>query len=104
MLKREDESRIRLDAERIKHWMGQGALPTDRVALFLGKAGIIEERKRRETPEQSKPKAKAQERSEGTAGCRRQARSCRCGSRCKACARRRSPNPRLWPPPKRRRP
>ena len=62
MLKREDETRIRLDAERIKHWMGQGALPTDRVALFLGKAGIIEAPKQRDTPNKSQPKAKAQER------------------------------------------
>ena len=26
--------------ERIKHWMGQGALATDRVAKFLGQAGL----------------------------------------------------------------
>jgi small subunit ribosomal protein S16 len=62
MLKREDEARISLDQERIKHWMGLGALPTERVAMFLGTAGLIEMPKQRVTPQRSAPKAKAQER------------------------------------------
>jgi small subunit ribosomal protein S16 len=62
MLKRDDPARLRLDAERIKHWLGQGALPTDRVALFLGNAGLRDKPAQRETPNQSQPKAKAQER------------------------------------------
>ena len=62
MLKREDTNRIRLNEERIKHWMGMGALPTDRVAIFLGNAGLAEKPKQSVRPNQSKPKAKAQER------------------------------------------
>ena len=41
MLPAEHEDRVRLQAERIEHWMSQGALPTDRVALFLGQKGLM---------------------------------------------------------------
>jgi small subunit ribosomal protein S16 len=37
----EDPSRLVLNEERIKHWLSVGALPTDRVARFLDKAGIL---------------------------------------------------------------
>lgn len=33
--------RLRLNEERIRHWLGNGAKPTDRVARFLDKAGIL---------------------------------------------------------------
>ncbi|MCH7629738.1 MAG: 30S ribosomal protein S16, partial [Proteobacteria bacterium] len=33
--------RVTLKEDRIRHWLGQGATPTDRVARFLGKAEII---------------------------------------------------------------
>lgn len=61
-LSAEDPQRVRLNEERIKHWLGVGALPTDRVALFLGRAGYIPTPERRETPKKSAPKKKAQER------------------------------------------
>ncbi|KAJ3041049.1 37S ribosomal protein S16, mitochondrial [Rhizophlyctis rosea] len=32
---------IELNVERIKHWLGQGAEPTDRVAWLLAKAGLL---------------------------------------------------------------
>ena len=47
---------------RAKHWLSVGATPTDRVALFFGNAGLVEKRQWTETPNQSTPKAKAQER------------------------------------------
>ena len=62
MLPAEHADRIRLQDEKIKEWIGQGALPTDRVAKFLGKAGIIPMPVFPEQPIQSKPKKKAQER------------------------------------------
>ncbi len=34
--------RVVLKEERIKHWLGMGAKPTDRVARFLGLAGLME--------------------------------------------------------------
>ena len=39
LLPKEGE-RIKLDADRIKHWLAHGALPTDRVLRFLDQAGI----------------------------------------------------------------
>lgn len=61
MLPKTDENRVRLLDERIKYWLGQGAQPTDRVAIFLGKAGIIE-KPVFNNPEKAKPSAKTQER------------------------------------------
>ena len=49
-------------AERIKHWVSKGAVPTDRVARFLGTAGIIPMPSHTEQPIQSAPRKKAQER------------------------------------------
>lgn len=42
MLAKDNDSRITLDAERIKHWISQGAQPSDRVARFLANAGLGE--------------------------------------------------------------
>src|SRR5260370_967825 len=62
MLDRAHADRVTLKAERIQHWLGVGALPTDRVARFLGDAGLVEKPAVRETPVKSQPKARAQER------------------------------------------
>ncbi|MDP9196416.1 MAG: 30S ribosomal protein S16 [Pseudomonadota bacterium] len=62
MLAKDNPQRVVLDAERIRYWLGVGAQPTDRVALFLAQAGLAAMPERRETPKQSAPKAKAQER------------------------------------------
>jgi small subunit ribosomal protein S16 len=56
-----DGDRVKLNEERVKHWLGQGALPTDRVARFLDQAGIAK-RDARNNPEKAKPGKKAQER------------------------------------------
>lgn len=61
MLPKDHPERIKINEERVKHWLGVGALPSDRVHRFLGDAGLIA---KREVPEQTKqhlPKAKAQE-------------------------------------------
>ena len=62
MLDRSHAERVTLKPERIQHWLGVGAQPTDRVARFLGEAGIIEKPPIRETPVKSRPKTRAQER------------------------------------------
>ena len=62
MLPLEHGDRIRLQDERIKHWVSKGAVPTDRVARFLGTAGIIAMPSYPEQPIQSAPRKKAQER------------------------------------------
>lgn len=62
MLPQDHADRVVLKEERIRHWIGFGAQPSDRVARFLAQAGIVT---KAETPAQSKknqPKAKAQER------------------------------------------
>ena len=62
MLPADHAERVRLEAERIQYWMDEGALPTDRVARFLGHAGLAEMPVRREQPIQSAPKKKAPQR------------------------------------------
>lgn len=62
MLPQDAENRILLNEERLKYWLSTGAQPTDRVARFLGEAGLMEKFKWNETPKKSTPKAKAQER------------------------------------------
>ena len=62
MLPQDNTERVRLNLDRIKYWLSKGAQPTDRVALFLGKANVIEMPEVRLTPHKSTPKAKAQER------------------------------------------
>jgi small subunit ribosomal protein S16 len=62
MLPQGHADRLKLDTDRVRHWLGVGAQPTERVALFLAQAGLAPMPARREQPVQSKPKAKAQER------------------------------------------
>src|SRR5437667_3319492 len=62
MLERSHVDRITLKEERIRHWLGVGAQPTERVAKFLGDAGLVAKPAIRETPAKSAPKAKAQAR------------------------------------------
>lgn len=59
---KDSERRVVLNGERITYWLKQGAQATDRVAVFLGKAGLAPAPEQRNNPEKAKPKAKAQER------------------------------------------
>ena len=56
-----DAERVTLKEDRIKHWLGEGAQPTDRVLRFLDKAGIVN-RPARENLKKGLPGKKAQER------------------------------------------
>ena len=67
MLPSDHAERVRLVGERITHWLSQGAQPTDRVARFLGNAGLIAKPSYNEQPKQSAPKKKAQERAAAAA-------------------------------------
>lgn len=53
---------IVLKEDRAKYWLSVGALPSERVALFLADANLIAKRQIKETPKKSAPKKKAQER------------------------------------------
>jgi small subunit ribosomal protein S16 len=68
MLPSDHADRVRLKDERISHWLKEGALATDRVAKFLGKAGLAPMPVFREQPIQSLPKKKAQERAAAAGG------------------------------------
>ena len=67
MLPAEHEDRVRLQGERILHWVKQGAIATDRVARFLGRAGLAPMPAFKEQPIQSVPKKRAQERAKAAA-------------------------------------
>src|SRR3954464_10665672 len=61
-LPKEHADRVRLNAERIKHWLSKGAQVSDRVAIFLGKAGVAPAPARKNNPKKAVPKAKMTER------------------------------------------
>jgi small subunit ribosomal protein S16 len=61
MLKKDDPSRVKLQDDRVKHWLSVGAQPTDRVLRLLDGAGLAK-RTPSNNPEKAKPKKKAQER------------------------------------------
>jgi small subunit ribosomal protein S16 len=62
MLARDAKDRVVLKLDRIKHWLGLGATPSGRIALFLFQAGAGEKPVIREQPKKSAPRAKTQER------------------------------------------
>ncbi len=61
LLAKTDEKRVQYNEERIKHWLGVGAKPTDRVARFLSVNGLYDW-KASNNPNKAKPGQKAQER------------------------------------------
>lgn len=62
LLEKGHKERIVINAERAKHWLSVGAQPTDRVVHFLAGLDLIKKPERRDTPQKSQPKKKAQER------------------------------------------
>ena len=63
LLPKDSEERVKMDAERILYWIGQGAQPTDRVARMLEAAGL-KDKAERNNPKKGAPGKKAQERAE----------------------------------------
>lgn len=63
LLAKDSPDRVKLDADRIQHWLGVGAQPSDRVLRFLDAAGI-RERAARNNPQKAEPGEKAKERLE----------------------------------------
>jgi small subunit ribosomal protein S16 len=63
LLAKDSPERVKLDAERISHWLSVGAQPSDRVLRFLDAAGI-KERAARNNPKKGEPGDKAKERLE----------------------------------------
>jgi small subunit ribosomal protein S16 len=63
LLAKDSPERVKLDSERISHWLSVGAQPSDRVLRFLDAAGI-KERPARNNPKKAEPGEKAKERAE----------------------------------------
>lgn len=63
LLAKDSEDRIKLDLDRAKHWLDQGAQPTDRVARFLEAAGV-REKATRANMKKAEPGKKAKQRAE----------------------------------------
>lgn len=85
MLPKDSAERVKLDKERVEYWLGKGAVPSERVVLFLNQAKIgqdnssvklinkkrdnviklkakeIEERKKRQAEEEAAKKKAAEE-------------------------------------------
>lgn len=60
LMPKDAEDRVVIDLEKAADWMKKGAQPTERVARFLGKAGLIEW-KHGNNPHKGKPGKKAEE-------------------------------------------
>ena len=66
LLAKDSPERVKLDADRVAHWLSVGAQPSDRVLRFLDAAGI-RERPARNNPKKAEPGEKAKERAEARA-------------------------------------
>jgi len=62
MLAKDHVDRVKLDLDRVKHWLSHGAQPSDRVERFLAEVGLAEKRTKFNDPKKSSPRKKAQER------------------------------------------
>ena len=56
LLPKEKKERIKLESERVKHWLSKGARPTARVSRILGEVNIIPMPKPGNNPQKAIPK------------------------------------------------
>ncbi len=61
LLNKDNEARLKIDLERVQHWLDHGAQPTDRVARFLEAAGH-REKTPRANMKKAEPGKKAKQR------------------------------------------
>ena len=66
LLAKDDPERVKLDKERIQHWLDVGATPSDRVLRFLDAEGMVK-RDARNNPQKGEPGQKAKDRAEDKA-------------------------------------
>ena len=66
LLPKDSEERVKMDMERVQHWLDKGAQPTDRIARMLEAAGL-RTKAERNNPKKGTPGKKAQERAEARA-------------------------------------
>jgi small subunit ribosomal protein S16 len=63
LLPRDSADRVQFSEDRVKHWLGVGALPTDRVLRFFDAAGLMN-RPERNNPQKAQWGKKRTEREE----------------------------------------
>ena len=63
LLPKDSEERVKMDMERVQHWLDKGAKPTDRIARMLEAAGVLPASER-SNPKKAEPGEKAQKRAE----------------------------------------
>ena len=63
LLPKDSEERVKMDMDRVRHWLEQGAQPTDRIARMLEAAGV-RPAKTRSNPQKAEPGEKAKKRAE----------------------------------------
>ena len=63
MLPKDSEERVKMNMERVKYWLGEGAQPTDRVSRMLEAAGELPKTDR-SNPKKGTPGKAAQARAE----------------------------------------
>ena len=63
LLPKDSEDRVKMNIERVQHWLAQGAQPTDRIARMLEAAGVREKAKRANM-KKAEPGDKAKKRAE----------------------------------------
>ena len=63
LLPKDSEDRVKMDMDRIQHWLGHGAQPTDRIARMLEAAGVLTKTERN-NPKKGELGTKAKERLE----------------------------------------
>lgn len=63
LLPKNSEERVKMNVERVKYWLDQGAQATDRVTRMLEASGVFD-KKKRNNPIKGKPNQKTIERAE----------------------------------------
>lgn len=58
LLNDDNDQRVQLVEDRIKYWLSEGAQPSERVAKFLGKAGMIDMPAHPNRPNKAEPSEK----------------------------------------------
>jgi len=66
LLPKDNESRLKLDLDKVKSWMAKGAQPSDRVMRFLDAAGVAK-RSPRKNPEKAVPRKERKAQAEAAA-------------------------------------
>ena len=65
LLPKEKKERIKLESERVKHWLSKGARPTVRVTRILGEVNIMPMPKPGNNPQKAIPKKDRKKADEG---------------------------------------